>query len=384
MKRMKKQKRVKIIVAVLFICAMVGVLYYANYDKPCYTITETSGIEYETARVLEVVTDNTTVDTQIEDIKKGSAELKLELLTGRYKGMISYVTHYYSALYNVDVKKGDTVSVRIDTIDAGVFNVNIYNYNRIPLVIGLVLFFFLLLAVVGGKKGIKAFIGSAYTVICIVFILLPLTLKGFSPVPLTCVIIFITSAVCFFLIGGIQTKTISAALGCLCGVLAAAIIGTVAAWIGGVTTFQMEEAEALLLTKADFPIQIRGLFASGILIAAVGAVMDIAMSIASAIDEVHVLNPKRSRKELFRSGMNIGRDAMGTMANTLVLAYVGSSLNMMILIYSYGVTFTQLVNTDFVAIELIQAIAGSAGIILTVPCVSLISACILSRKTAKT
>ena len=82
--------------------------------------------------------------------------------------------------------------------------------------------------------------------------------------------------------------------------------------------------------------------------------------------------------------MNIGRDAMGTMANTLVLAYVGSSLNMMILIYSYGVTFTQLVNTDFVAIELIQAIAGSAGIILTVPCVSLISACILSRKTAKT
>lgn len=384
MKRMKNQKHVKIIVAALFVCVMIGVLYYANYDRPRYTITETSGVEYETAKVLEVIADNTTVDTQIEDVKKGSAELKLELLTGRYKGMISYVTNYYSALYNVDVIKGDTVSVRIDTTDAGVFSVSIYNYNRIPLVIGLVLFFFLLLALVGGKQGIKAFIGLAYTVICIFFILLPLTLKGFSPVPLTCVIIFITSAVCFFLIGGIQTKTVSAALGCLCGVLAAAAIGTVAAWIGGVTTFQMEEAEALLLTKADFPIQIRGLFASGILIAAVGAVMDIAMSIASALDEVHTLNPNRSIWELFQSGMNIGRDAMGTMANTLVLAYVGSSLNMMILIYSYGVTFTQLVNTDFVAIELIQAIAGSAGIILTVPCVSLISAWLLSGKRAKT
>ena len=208
-------------------------------------------------------------------------------------------------------------------------------------------------------------------------------LKGFSPVPLTCAIIIITSAACFFLIGGIQKKTISAALGCACGVLAAAFIGMIAAKIGGVTTFQMEEAEALLLTKSDFPIQLRGLFASGILIAAVGAVMDIAMSIASAIDEVHTINPNRSRKELFQSGMNIGRDAMGTMANTLVLAYVGSSLNMMILIYSYGVSFRQLVNTDFVAIELIQAIAGSSGIILTVPCVSFISACLLHAKLPK-
>ena len=78
--------------------------------------------------------------------------------------------------------------------------------------------------------------------------------------------------------------------------------------------------------------------------------------------------------------MNIGRDAMGTMANTLVLAYVGSSLNMMVLIYSYGVSFIQLVNTDFVAIEMIQAIAGSAGIILTVPCVSIISAILLTDK----
>ena len=132
--------------------------------------------------------------------------------------------------------------------------------------------------------------------------------------------------------------------------------------------------------KAESELNISGLFISGILIASVGAVMDIAMSIASALDEVHILNPERTCKELFVSGMNIGRDAMGTMANTLVLAYVGSSLNMMVLIYSYGVSFIQLVNTDFVAIEMIQAIAGSAGIILTVPCVSIISAILLTDK----
>ena len=108
--------------------------------------------------------------------------------------------------------------------------------------------------------------------------------------------------------------------------------------------------------------------------------MDISMSISSAIGEVHEANKKLGFKELFTAGMNIGRDAMGTMANTLVLAYVGSSLNMMVLIYSYGVSFTQLVNTDFVAIELIRAIAGSVGIIGTVPCVAAVAGYLYSKK----
>ena len=107
--------------------------------------------------------------------------------------------------------------------------------------------------------------------------------------------------------------------------------------------------------------------------------MDIAMSISSAIEEVHLANKKLGFKELFSSGMNIGRDAMGTMANTLVLAYVGGALNMMVLIYSYGVSFIQLINTDFVAIEMIRAVAGSVGIIGTVPCVSAINAYLFSK-----
>ena len=103
------------------------------------------------------------------------------------------------------------------------------------------------------------------------------------------------------------------------------------------------------------------------------------MSISSAISEVHEANKKLGFKELFKAGMNIGKDAMGTMSNTLVLAYVGGSLNMMVLIYSYGVSFTQLVNTDFVAIEMIRAIAGSIGIIGTVPCVSAMAAYLFSK-----
>ena len=371
---MKNELIIKIVSVVLFVALSVGVIIYANADKPTYTITEDSGVEFETARVLSVLEDNTAVDEETENVKKGDTTLEVELLTGRYKGDVCKVTNYYSALYNVDVSKGDRVSVRIDTTGEHEYSVSIYNYDRVPLVIGLVIVFAIVLIALGGKQGLKAFLGLVYTVLVIVFVLLPLTLKGVAPIPLTIAIVFITSAVCYLLIGGLQKKTIAAALGSLAGVLIAALLGAMAAYIGGVTTFQMDEAEVLLLVKSSYPIQLRGLFISSILIAAIGAVMDIAMSISSAIGEVHEANAKLGFKELFAAGMNIGRDAMGTMANTLVLAYVGGALNMMVLIYSYGVSFIQLVNTDFVAIEMIRAIAGSIGIIGTVPCVSAIAA----------
>lgn len=375
-----KNRIYKGIAIVIFLICMTGIIWYANQDKPSYTITESTGTEYETAKVLEVLSDNTSLDEDAEDVLKGSMDLKLQLLSGRYKGDICSVTNYFSVLYNVRVEEGDTVSVRIDTTDQGVYSVSIYNYNRMPLMLGLVAVFFLALVLVGGKQGLKAFAGLVYTIICICFILLPLALKGVSPILLTCIIVFATSGLCFFLIGGIQTKTVSAALGSMCGVLLAALLGQLAAAVGGVTTFQMDEAEALVLAKSSFDLQVRGLFISGILIAAMGAVMDIAMSIASALDEVYRVDSRLGWKELFASGMKIGKDAMGTMSNTLVLAYVGSALNMMVLIYSYGVSFTQLINTDFVAIEMIRAVAGSVGIIGTVPCVALISALALTRE----
>lgn len=369
-----------IFVIIAFTLVLILALVLANKDRAGYTTTRETGIEYENAKVLAVTEDNSQADPDTEGVLRGSTELKVKILTGRYKGDICFVTNYFSALYNVDVKAGDTVCVRIDTTGDGIYTCSIYNYNRVPLIIGLVVLFFLALAIIGGFQGVKAFAGLAYTVLCIFGLLLPLTLKGVSPIPLTCCIIFFTSAVCFYLIGGICKKTIAAALGCFSGVLIAALLAQIAAGIGGISTFQMDEAEALLLLKSTTAIKLRGLFTSGILIAAMGAVMDIAMSIASALEEVHNINPERDAKELFRSGMNIGRDAMGTMANTLVLAYVGSALNMCVLIYSYGVGFRQLLCTDFVAIEIIRAVAGSVGIFCAVPCVSLIAALLYTRK----
>lgn len=371
---------VKVIVLILAVAAYITVLYFANQDRPHYTITETSGTEYETAKVLNLTEKNIQVDKKLENIKKGSTTLEIEILTGRYKGAVTTVKNYYSALYNIDVKKGDKLSIRIDTTGKNQYQVAVYNYNRIPFFYGMIILFFLVLVIIGGKQGFSAFAGLAFTIVSIFFILLPLSLKGFDTVPVTCILVFMTSAVCYYMIGGWQPKTITAALGCFAGVVIAAFFGWASAKIAGITTFQTDEAEALMLAKSTFDLHMRGMFVSGILIAAMGAVMDVSMTISSALSEIHTLNPERTFSQLAKSGMSIGRDAMGTMANTLVLAYVGSSFNMMVVIYSYGVSFTQLVNTDFVAVEMIRSIAGSLGIFFTVPATSIIGAFLLSRK----
>lgn len=375
-----RQKIIRLVVAVLFLALFAGAIAAANSGWNGYTITDTSGTEYETALVLEVLEDRSAVDPDTDNLRLGSMDLRLELRSGRYRGDVVDVTNYLSAMYNVDVAAGDRVTVRIDTTGQHEYQVSVYNYDRTPVLLASVAVFAAALMVIGGFQGLRAFLGLVFTFVSIVWLLLPLTLRGVPPVPLTLALVAVTSTVCFYLLGGWQPKMIAAALGCLCGVCCAAVFGQVCGALLHITAYQSDEAEALLLITAEHPLQIRGLLLSGILIASEGAVMDIAMSIASALHEVKEKKPDISRKELFRSGMQVGRDATGTMANTLVLAFTGSSLNMMVLIYSYDVSFRQLMNTDFVAIELLRGVAGSMGILMTVPCVAAVGAALMAGK----
>ncbi len=358
----------------------VAVLYTANYDRPTYHSSNTSGIEYESARVVRVLEDRTTVDEEMDGIWRGSMILEVEILSGRYAGQTAVVENYFSSLYNVRVTEGDKLSVRIDTVGEGRYEVSVYNYYRVPGLFGCVGVFVLLMAAVGGKKGIKAVLGLAFTLVCVIWILLPLALKGYSVLLVTILIILACNFVSFMLIDGVQTKTIVASAGSLCGVLAGAAFAAFAGWLLSVGTYQTDEAETLILITSTTRLSLRDLFLCGILIACMGAVMDVAMSIASSIAEIHRLNPERGSRDLFFSGMNIGRDALGTMANTLILAFAGNSFNMMLMIYSYGVSFQQLMNTDFIAVELIRGMAGSIGIICAVPASAFIAAQIWGRE----
>lgn len=373
-----KKKGGRLLVGVLAALAFLLVIYYANNDRPIYKEGDTSGTSYEVGKVVGILEDHVTVDESTDGLWRGDMKLQVKILTGEYKGEIAEVTNYFSSLYNVRVNQGDKVSIRIDENEKG-YQVSVYNYYRVPQIIGAVVIFLLLLIVIGGKKGAKSAIGLIFTMVCIIGILLPLTLKGYSPLLVTIMLILICNLVTFFLIDGVQIKTVVAAVGSMGGVLAGAGFAVLAQHFMSVTTYQMDEAESLLLITSTTDLNMKNLFLCGILIACMGAVMDVSMSIASSIAELHTVNPQLTRWELFRSGMNIGKDAMGTMSNTLILAFAGNSLNMMVMIYSYGIGFQQLMNTDFIAIEIIRSIAGSIGIICTVPFVAMIASTVFAK-----
>ena len=129
--------------------------------------------------------------------------------------------------------------------------------------------------------------------------------------------------------------------------------------------------EALLQIKQGqnplASLRLGDLLVGGILIAALGAVNDVAMSISSSMNELVAVNPDLTRRRLLRSGMNIGRDMVGTMTNTLILALVGNGLVLMIYLSSLEPSFKQLMSTAFLSVEMVQALASSLGVILAVP-----------------
>lgn len=379
MKKNDKHSRLLVLLAFAALFALVIILANRGWRAGAGAY-DGIGTEYETALVVDILEDKTVSDPAIEGRLRGSKLLELEIRTGRYAGEMVEVPNYFSAMYSVDVKPGDRVSVRIDTNSQGEYTVSVYNYDRVPLIIGLAAVFCLALVLIGGWQGLRALLGLGFTFICIVWILIPLVLQGWPPIPLTVALVGVTAAVGFYLLGGWQPKTLGALLGALCGVAAAALLGHLATRLVHISAYQMDEAEGLLLARNDTGLRISGLLLSGILIAAQGAVMDTAMSIASAMAEVKEKKKEIGFGELFRSGMVIGRDTTGTMANTLVLAFAGSSLNMMVLIFSYRVSVLQLMNTDFIAVEVVRAVAGSLGILFTVPCVAAITAGLLSKR----
>lgn len=380
----KKELLIRGAVGLLAFVLLLAVSLFAGRGKVGYETTVDSGVEYERALVLEVVKDETQPNPEYENVTVGSQELILELLTGRYTGDRITVTNYLSPFqnYSIVAKQGMELSVRVNTTAESEYTVNIYNYSRSTNLWIFIAIFAAALLLIGGRQGIAAIFGLAITLLGVLFVLLPLLVqRGWAPVPTTLLVVSFTMFVSYVLIGGLHTKAMTAALGAFGGVLLAGLFAFLAGRIIRISGLNMDEAEALFLTATDHGLTVRDLFICGILISAEGAIMDIAMSVASAVEEVHRVDPSRSAKELFSSGMHIGRDAMGTMANTLVLAFAGTGLNMMIFIYAYDVSYTQLINTDFVAMELIRALAGSLGMILTVPLVAAVAAMIFARKT---
>ena len=329
------------------------------------------GMEYYKGEVVEVLEENLQEDEFLENVQVGFQTVLVQLKDGPLKGQEYEIGNPVSRLYNIKVKEGTKVIVGCyESNGENVFT--IFSYNRSNIIYILVAIFALIVIIIGGVKGVKSLVSLIFTLVCCVYLMLPLLLKGVSPIIAGILMAILSITVTLLLVSGMNKKTFTAILGTVSGVVIAGIIAYVFGKLSYLSGITMEDAESLMYIAEDTGLKITGLMFTGILVASLGAVMDVAMSISSSIFEINSINDKVTFKELFKSAMNIGKDIIGTMTNTLILAFAGGSLSVLILIYSSSMPYNKMINLDVLCTEVIQGLAGSIGIVLAVPITALI------------
>lgn len=245
--------------------------------------------------------------------------------------------------------------------------------------------FLLGLLVFGRSKGLKTILSLVFTCLAIFVVFVPAILAGYNAYFVSIITCLFTIAMTLALVSGPSRKSLSAALGCAGGVMVAGILSFFMDHVMKLTGYLNDETMYVSLLNESSPIDLRAIIFAAIIIGAMGATMDVAMDITSSLFEIHRKIPDISFWHLVQSGFNIGRDIMGTMANTLILAYIGSSLTTVLLYASYQASLEQLLNRELIIVELLQALSGSIGILCTIPISAFIASglCCMKKRAIK-
>lgn len=357
----------------VILLVVMAIIFNVN-DKT--VLLENEGRNFEKAEVTQILKDNVTKNGN----KVGNQTVLLKILTGDYKGKEVEAESSSSYLYGTHCKQGETV-VAIVSESKGEITASVYSNNRSPMIWLMVAIFIIIVVLVGGKKGVSSILALLFTMACIFFVFLPMIYRGFSPILSAIIVIAFTTIVTMCFIDGISKKSVSAMIGTIFGVIIAGVFALIFGKVTSISGYNVSDIENLVYVGEMTDIQIGQLLFAGILIASLGAVMDVGMSISSTLCEIKEKNPSLTMKELFLSGMNVGRDMMGTMTNTLILAFTGGSINTLVFIYAYNYQYLQIMNMYSVGIEIMQGLSASLGVILAVPFTSLITSILISGKS---
>jgi len=248
----------------------------------------------------------------------------------------------------------------------------ISDYYREKVLITLIIIFCFLVIALGGSKGVKALISLILTAVAIIYVLIPGIKTGASPITLAITISAFATAVTMTLIAGFNKKSLAATLGTVGGVSVAGLLAQLVIQLAPLSGLASTEAHILLANSQGSNFDFQGILAAGILIASLGASMDVSISIASAIQELCEVKKQQNKKELFKHAMNIGKDIMGTMTNTLILAYTGASIPLLILLSQDS--GLRILNIEIIATEISAALIGSIGLLLAIPITAIVGA----------
>ena len=335
------------------------------------------------ANVLEIEYDDTAEkrDVSLEaDIRY--QHLKIEILDGSHKGETMTIRHTIERImpgYYI-FKAGDKLLIRATEDNGKIETVKIQEKVRdtqVYLIVGL---FVALLLIIGGIKGLKTLVSLVIAVAMIFFGYIPLIIKGVNPILASLGISIPVVIITLIIISGKNIKTFVAIIGTSLGVIISGILAFIFGNFAHLTGLADDSSISLAYIPQFRNLDYKGILFGTILIGAIGAIMDVAISIASALYEINDLDKNISKKNMIISGMNIGKDMMGSMSNTLILAYVGTTLHLIILFIVYRIRFTEIINLDSIATEIIRAMAGSIGLIITIPVTVVIGTAIYKKK----
>lgn len=371
-----KENRVVIIIMLITIIA-AG--FFNQYLAKDYSRVNNDSTDFVSGKIVEITSSNLEYDQDLK-INLGKQVVVVEILEGKSAGKRVEIDNYLTAAHNVEVAIGSKVIISADEPDGIDSYYTVYNFDR---GLGMIIFTCVLLLVIiaiGRGKGVKAILGLAYTLYLVIFLLLPTVFSGYPPVLMSIICVALSTIVTLMLLNGASKKTYSAIVATVLGVVLSAGGFYLMSLVLKVNGFSVDEAESLVLINQATGLSIKDILFAGILISSLGAIMDVGMSIVSALSELFHHQPNLTQKQIFDSGIEIGKDMIGTMTNTLILAFTGSAFVSLLVLFSYNVDIKQLLSSNYIAIEFAQGIAGTLGIVLTVPIASFISAWALTNK----
>ncbi|PWN00443.1 MAG: YibE/F family protein [Massilioclostridium sp.] len=374
MKTNHKKRLEELILIIVMAGILVAVFCYQNLSAISYQMYTSDSITYEKGKVDQIIEEDLQLEEGETNRYRGEQTLLVTLKTGEQKGLQIVIHNELTATHNIKATEGTNIIVKSDTPEGIEPHYSVFNYDRSMGIYCIIGIFAVLMILVGGLKGLKSLIGLLFTLLFILLFLLPMIYQGYSPIGMAILTVLVTTVFSMLLLNGFQAKTWTAIVSVMGGVLIAAIAYYLFSNVLHLTGYNLEQAEELIIIHQNTGLQVSQLLFVGILIASLGATMDMSMSITSSLYEMKRIHPQLTGKQIFVSGMKIGSDMIGTMCETLILAFVGSAVTALLVLISYGTQLQQLLSSDYIAIELLHSITGSVAVILVVPITAILTA----------
>ena len=356
-----------------------AILYYSPLVSDSFRPKPYNPQHLVRATVVEVLTDDVRADYAVPSIVTGRQRLLVKILEGDQAGEEHKVMNNISRLHNVYLQPSDEFILLIrQRGDAKIYWP--FNHDRAGAVYWMLGLMVALILIMGKIQGLNSIVSLYFTGSLLIGVLIPGLFAGLNPVLLTIVLMAIKIVVNFLLVAGYNRKSLVAMLGTLGGVIVAGVTAQFFGEMAQLNGLYLDKGEDLIYLGSNNQLQVRWLLFVAIMVSALGAVMDVAISMVSSYHELREVSPEQPESERLIATINIGRDIMGTMTNTLILAFVGSSLTTIMMVWGFQMPVIQFMNIPAISLAMIHGLAGSIGLIMTIPITVLFASLVYNRK----